>query len=277
MIQLENVTFQYKRKQVFKDFSLDIEKGKIHGLLGKNGAGKSTLLYLISGLLIPQKGKIIYHSENVSKRYPSILRDTFIVPEEFSLPNMSLKKYMSINKVFYPWFSEQDLKANLQYFDLDTDIHLGALSMGQKKKVFMSFALATNTSLLIMDEPTNGLDIPGKNQFKQFIASQYSENSTIIISTHHVQDVENLIDHVIIIEDNKALLNASVNQICQALRFVNGENNIDMDNSLYTSPCIQGYNALFLNKNDEESELNLETLFNATLLNPETINQLFKS
>lgn len=141
----------------------------------------------------------------------------------------------------------------------------------------MSFALATNTPLLIMDEPTNGLDIPGKSQFKKFIASKMTDERTIVISTHQVQDVEKLIDQVIIIDNDKTLMNASVNRITQKLRFANGESVVDTDSALYAVPSIQGYNALYPNTEEMESELNLETLFNATLSNPEKIDSLFNN
>jgi ABC-type multidrug transport system, ATPase component len=276
MVKIENLTFKYRKKEVFNDFSLSIDKGKVCGLLGKNGAGKSTLLYLITGLLQPYKGIITYNGENVSKRLPSTLSDIFIVPEEFDLPKISLKKYVKINRPFYPKFSEEQLEANLQHFELDTDINLGALSMGQKKKVFMSFALATNTSLLIMDEPTNGLDIPGKSQFRKFIASNMTDERTIIISTHQVQDVEKLIEHVIIVENNKVLLNASTTDICQKLFFVNGDSNVDAGGAIFVSPTLQGYNALLPNTDEKESVLNLETLFNGVLSKPEEISNLFE-
>ncbi|MDH8701730.1 ABC-2 type transport system ATP-binding protein [Dysgonomonadaceae bacterium PH5-43] len=275
MIQLENVSFKYKKKQVFDNFSLSFEQGKIYGLLGKNGAGKSTLLYLMTGLLIPQKGKVLFNYYNVSKRTPAALQEIFIVPEEFDLPKISLKRYVAINKPFYPNFSEQELEENLRYFDLDMTVNLGELSLGQKKKVYMCFALAANTSLLIMDEPTNGLDIPGKSQFKKFIASRCSEDRTIIISTHQVQDVEKLIDHVLIVEDNTVYIDASVDDICKKLKFVEGETLVDQERAIYVLPTIKGCSALYPNDNEEESELNLEILFNALLNNREGINKLF--
>jgi len=279
MIKVENLTFRYKKKEVFTDFDLSIEKGKILGLLGKNGAGKSTLLYLMTGLLQPKKGCITYNGENVSKRLPSTMCDIFIVPEEFSLPAISLKKYIKVNAPFYPRFSNEQLLENLSHFELNTDenIHLGALSLGQKKKVFMSFALATNTSLLIMDEPTNGLDIPGKSQFKKFIASNMTDSRSIIISTHQVQDVEKLIEHVVIIDNSKILLNASAIDICQKLYFANGVSAFDNEQAFYNSPTLQGYNALLPNTANEESIINLETLFNGVLSNPEKIKQVFTS
>ncbi|GAB1417036.1 ATP-binding cassette domain-containing protein [Paludibacter sp.] len=256
---------------------MNLSGGKIYGLLGKNGAGKSTLLYLMTGLLQPQKGKIYFKGENVSKRYPSTLQDIFIVSEEFALPNIPLQRYIKLNSPFYPNFSNEQLVENLKHFELDSikDINLGALSMGQKKKVFMSFALASNTSLLIMDEPTNGLDIPGKSQFKKFIASNMTDERSVIISTHQVQDVEKLIEHIIILENNKTLLNASADDICDKLYFATGVRDVKEEDALYISPSIQGYNALLMNKDNNESLLNLETLFNATLSNSERITSLF--
>ena len=277
MIKVEEITFKYRKKTVFRDFSCTFENGKVYGLLGKNGAGKSTLLYLMTGLLHPYKGKITYKDENVSCRLPSVLNDLFIVPEEFELPAIPLKRYMSINKPFYPKFSEEQLRKNLAFFELDDDLNvsLNSLSLGQKKKVFICFALATNTSLLILDEPTNGLDIPGKSRFKKFIASNMTDERTIIISTHQVQDIEKLIEHIVIIENSDILLDASARDICRKLYFVNGISQIDTEETLYAAPSFQGYNAILQNSGEEETVLNLETLFNATLENPGKIKAIF--
>ena len=277
MIEAKEITFRYKRKTVFQDFSCAFGNGKVYGLLGKNGAGKSTLLYLMTGLLQPRKGQVFYNGVNVSKRLPSVLNDLFIVPEEFMLPGIPLKRYMSINKPFYPKFSEEQLRKNLSFFELDDNlnVNLAALSLGQKKKVFMSFALATNTSLLLLDEPTNGLDIPGKSRFKKFIASNMTDERTIIISTHQVQDIEKLIEHVVIIENSAILLDASAEDICRKLFFVNGASQIDPDQSLYVTSSFQGYNAILPNSSEDESNLNLETLFNAVLENPNAMNKMF--
>ena len=277
MIEAKKITFKYKRKTVFDNFSCTFGNGNVYGLLGKNGAGKSTLLYLMTGLLQPFKGKIFYNGENVSKRPPSALNDMFIVPEEFSLPNVPLKRYMSINQPFYPKFSEEQLRSNLSLFEMDDDlkVNLGALSLGQKKKVFMSFALAANTSLLLMDEPTNGLDIPGKSRFKKFIASNMTDERTIIISTHQVQDIEKLVEHVIILDNSAILLDASAKEICSNLYFISGATSADHEKALYASPSVKGFNVILPNAGDDESELNLEMLFNATLEKPDKIKNMF--
>ena len=279
MITVENLSFLYRKSKraVLHDFSLSLEKGRVYGLLGKNGAGKSTLLYLMSGLLSPKSGKVVYHDVDVRRRLPITLQDMFLVPEEFDLPPVSLISYIELNSPFYPRFSKEDMVKYLHYFEMDINIDLGALSMGQKKKVFMSFALATNTSLLLMDEPTNGLDIPGKSQFRKFIASGMTDDKTILISTHQVRDIDKVLDHVLIMDNSRVLLNESTMSICDKLFFTESENRELLQSSLFSTPSIQGNFLLLPNESGEDSEINLELLFNATLAVPERISALFHS
>lgn len=277
MLQVENISFSYRRgkKEVLHDFSLSLERGRVYGLLGKNGAGKSTLLYLMSGLLTPKSGKIMYHDTDVRRRLPITLQDMFLVPEEFELPPISLVSYVELNSQFYPRFSKEDMVKYLHYFEMEQDIDLGALYMGQKKKVFMSFALATHTSLLIMDEPTNGLDIPGKSQFRKFIASGMSDDRTIIISTHQVRDIDKILDHVVIMDNSHVLLDASTANICSKFLFVESDDRELTEAAIYTLPSIQGNFLMLPNTDDEESEINLELLFGAALTDPEKIKGMF--
>lgn len=279
MITVENLSFLYRKSKraVLHDFSLSLEKGRVYGLLGKNGAGKFTLLYLMSGLLTPKSGKVVYHDVDVRRRLPITLQDMFLVPEEFDLPPVSLISYIELNSPFYPRFSKEDMVKYLHYFEMDINIDLGALSMGQKKKVFMSFALATNTSLLLMDEPTNGLDIPGKSQFRKFIASGMTDDKTILISTHQVRDIDKVLDHVLIMDNSRVLLNESTMSICDKLFFTESENRELLQSSLFSTPSIQGNFLLLPNESGEDSEINLELLFNATLAVPERISALFHS
>jgi len=267
MIDVNNVSFSYGRKKskVLDGFSMQLEKGAVYGLLGKNGTGKSTLLYLMAGLLRPQSGQVLYKGAEVTKRYPNILQDMFLVPEEFALPNVSLKQYVKLNAPFYPNFSDELLRNCLRDFDMNEDIHLGELSMGQKKKAFMCFALATNTSLLMMDEPSNGLDIPSKSQFRKVIASGMSDDKAVIISTHQVRDIDSLLDHVLIMDGSELLLNESVANICEKLYFAEQGMNEPSDDALYVQPSVQGNSVILPNTSGEESKMNLEVLFNAML------------
>jgi len=208
MLSIQNVTFGYRKHQeVLEDFSLDFVQSGIYGLLGKNGTGKSTLLYLMMGLLRPRQGDVTVNGVSTALRTPEVLQEMFLVPEEYDLPPISLKKYVKAIKPFYPRFSDELLERCLADFDMNPDISLGSLSMGQKKKVYMSLALATNTRYLLMDEPTNGLDILSKSQFRKVVIESMTDDKTVIISTHQVHDVERLLDHVCIIDCNRVLLN----------------------------------------------------------------------
>ena len=277
MIKVEDLSFSYGRRKtkVLDGFSMSLNKGSVYGLLGKNGTGKSTLLYLMAGLLRPQTGKVYYKGVDVTLRKPTTLQDMFLVPEEFALPNVSMKQYVKLNAPFYPHFSDELLKACLRDFDMNEDIHLGELSMGQKKKAFMCFALATNTSLLMMDEPSNGLDIPSKSQFRKVIASGMTDDKAVIISTHQVRDIDSLLDHVLIMDGSELLLNESVATICEKLYFAEQGMNEPTDGALYVQPSVQGNSVILPNTYDEESKMNLEVLFNAMLAERVKMQSMF--
>jgi ABC-2 type transport system ATP-binding protein len=266
MINVKNISFKYPgtHNQVFRNFSLNIPSNNIYGLLGKNGTGKSTLLYLISGLLYPQQGNITVDDTPAQARKANVLQDIFVVPEEFDLPNTTLDTYVKINRDFYPNFNREILDNCLRDFDLPTSLQLDSLSMGQKKKVYMSIALASGTRYLFMDEPTNGMDIPSKTQFRRAIANNMSEERTIIISTHQVHDVESLLDHIIILDGNRVLCNASTADICDKYVFEYRQPQEMDDTVVYAEPSLQG-NAVMAHRtaDTQESNLNLELLFNA--------------
>ena len=224
MLKIQDVTFAYKKNNpVLDHFSLEINEGGIYGLLGKNGTGKSTLLYLIMGLLRPQSGWVTYNDVETLKRQPELLSDMFIVPEEYNLPGISLQKYINAIQPFYPRFDVNMMYRCLENFEMPRDINLGALSMGQKKKVYLSIALAARTHLLLMDEPTNGLDIPSKSQFRKVVAGSTDPDQIVIISTHQVRDVELLLDHVTMIEKNEVLLNTKMDQLFKDDEVINLE------------------------------------------------------
>ena len=213
MIDISNVTFEYRKgKPVLKDFSLSFPQGGVYGLLGKNRTGKSTLLYLISGFLRPRLGEVRVDGMLSANRQPQMLREIFLVPEEYDLPSVSLKSYTRALKSFYPRFSDELLRKCIEVFDLEMDMQLGTLSMGQKKKVYMCVALATGTRVLLMDEPTNGLDILSKSQFRKVVVQGMEEDKTVLVSTHQVHDVERLLDHVTIINGNQVLLHGPLNE-----------------------------------------------------------------
>lgn len=276
MLTLKDLTFSYRRKSspVIDNINLTIEPGKIYGLLGPNGAGKSTLLYLIMGMLTPGHGQVLFKGVNTRSRMPQTMSDIFIVPEEFELPSITLEQYVTLNAQYYPHFSINDMHKHLDTFGLEKNPNLGALSMGQKKKVFMAFALACNTSLLLMDEPTNGLDIPGKSAFRSFIASCMNDERTIIISTHQVHDIENLVDNIVIMDTHRILLNASTMEISDKLAFLTTQSPEVINKALYEAPVIGGTSVIIPNDGTYDTNVNLESLFQFVLKNQEYFLQM---
>ncbi|SDG73444.1 ABC-2 type transport system ATP-binding protein [Dyadobacter soli] len=276
MIHLNQVSFGYgKRKKLFENLNLNLEAGHIYGLLGKNGAGKSSLLRNMAGLLFPTGGKIEVAGYEPRKRQPAFLQDVFFLPEEIYLPSVTVDKYLSLMAPFYPKFDEQLFRAYIAELDIPEGNKLTSMSYGQKKKVLIAFALATNTRVLIMDEPTNGLDIPSKSQFRRLVSSALDKDRLILISTHQVRDLDNLIDAIIILEDSKILIQHGLDTISERLCF--GElPSIELDERvIYSEPSLRGYRAVFENSTQEESRVDLEHLFNAVIENPSRISKIF--
>ena len=283
MIRIEDMSFIYPkgRRNIHTNLSLNLEENKIYGLLGKNGTGKSTLLYLIAGLLKPTKGTITMDAisdetgeavnHSTFERHPEVLRETFFVNEEYTLPPLTLNEWSNSLGGFYPTYSEEMFRQCLADFDITGNPKLTTLSMGQQKKIIISFALASGVKYLFMDEPTNGLDIPSKSQFRKVVSSCMSEERTIIISTHQVHDIEFLLDHIIIIDNDRLLLNASTGEITDKFVFEYRIPGSSMEGVIYQEPTLQGNATMAYRKStDPETNLNLELLFNAT------VNGLFK-
>lgn len=267
MLRLENISFRYLRGNapVIDGVDLTLSPGHIYGLLGRNGAGKSTLLYIMSGLLRPDGGRVSLDGDDVTLRRPSTLSDIFLVPEEFDLPSTRLKTFVRLNAPFYPRFSEEVLAKCLDDFELDRDLHLGRLSMGQKKRVFMSFALATQTRLILLDEPTNGLDIPAKSLFRKTVARNLAEDATMVVSTHQVRDIDVLLDHIIMTDKGKIVFDHAVSEISERLAFADIPISDTTLCPLFEQPSIHGRSVVTENRSGHETPLNLELLFNAIL------------
>ena len=276
MIELTNVTFQYSRKKVlYKDINFTLRHGNIYGLLGKNGAGKSTLLKMICGLLFPTDGEIRVKGFQPKHRLPAFLQSIFLIPEEVYVPPITVEKYIRLNSVFYPNFNREDLNTYLGILEVPTDAKLNTLSFGQQKKFIIAFAMACHTSILILDEPTNGLDIPSKIKFRKLIAAAMTDDRLIIISTHQIRDLDNLIDHIVIVDDGTLLLNASLEQIERNLVFKNVEQS-HVESVYYAEETFLGTNVVMRNIYGEATRVNIEHLFNAVTGHPE-ISELFSN
>jgi ABC-2 type transport system ATP-binding protein len=262
MIQIKDLNFSYPRQEtLFNALSIHLESGSITGLLGKNGAGKTTLLKLLAGLLYPKSGKVSVLDYNPKKREVALLNDVFFVPEEFYFPAISINDYQKVHAPLYSKFEQDLLNNTLVEFELDRDSNLQRLSHGQKKKFLIAFALATRCRLLILDEPTNGLDIPSKALFRKILAGSLDENQLVIISTHQVKDVENLIDKIIILDNGKIIFQQTVAEISQKVCFISGTSD-DVDGAIYSEAVPGGYRLVMPNGH-AETEVDIELLFNA--------------
>jgi ABC-2 type transport system ATP-binding protein len=277
MVNVQNVTFSYNRRsELLSNLSLKLEAGRIHGLLGKNGEGKSTLLKLISGLDFPKAGSIDTLGFNPIKRNPAMLQEIFFLPEELPQLTLSIENYEKVYAPFYPKFSSEQFHSYLKEFDIDNKKSmLNKLSHGQKKKVFVAFGLATNTKLLLMDEPTNGLDIPSKGQFRRMVASAIDENRCLIISTHQVHDLDSLIDSITVMEKHEIVFNQPIEEITKKLFFRVADRNDKDESVIYSEDTLRGLYQVCENKTGEESKLDIELLFNAILTEKNKIVKLF--
>lgn len=277
MIEIKKLKFGYRKNQnVLDGVDLSLEPGRIVGLLGKNGVGKTTLMQLMSGVLFPTQGTVTVLGMEPRKREAECLSQLFMLPEEMPEVHLSIDKYMKINAPFYPDFSETDFVEYLREWEI-TDLRqsLAKLSLGTRKKVFIAFAFAANTPLLVLDEPTNGLDIPSKTVLRKLLRIKASENRLIVVSTHQVRDLKNILDAVVILDNTHVLLNADVERICDKLYFGIADGSENPDEVLYSEPSLAGTQVVRPNRGGEECDVDVELLFNAAFNAKQKITELF--
>lgn len=276
MIAFNNFTFAYSKKYpIYTNLNLTLEKGKIYGLFGKNGAGKSTLLKNITGVNRPSNGSVLVNNQTPHKRKPSFLGNLFMIPEEVYVPPISPQSFVKIYGSFYPNFSASEFESHINLLEVPETKNLTKLSFGQQKKFFIAFGLACNTEVVILDEPTNGLDIPSKSQFRKLVAQTISDDKTFIISTHQVRDLDNLLDHIVIVNSGKVLLDKSIFDISQKIAFNFYSSKPNPETVLASDEIIGGYAVMENNFEQEETNVNLEQLFNTTIMNTDAVQAVF--
>jgi ABC-2 type transport system ATP-binding protein len=275
MVTISDLHFAYRRKPIFTGLSLDLQPGYIYGLLGRNGTGKSTLLRNLAGLLSPRKGLIRVGGLEPGRRQPAFLQQVYLVPEEFHLPAIPVRQWASVHAAFYPHFDRAMLDRTLKELAVpdDDETRMTELSYGQQKKALIAFALSTNTPLLLMDEPTNGLDILSKSQFRKVMAGALTPEKCILISTHQVKDLEKLIDRVTVIEDGKILFDHPMEVISRKLQFKLSFDPEETAKALYAENSLKG-NALVLAAQGESEDFpDLELLYKAVILKQDLIGK----
>ena len=264
MVRIRNLHFGYSRRALqLENLNLDLLPGRIYGLLGKNGAGKSTLLKNIVGLAFPLSGTCEVAGQAVALRRPDTLQDLFFLPEEVQVPATTATQLAASTGVFYPRFEEGAFHEYLRELDVPSMTQLTALSYGQQKKVLIAFALATNTGLLVLDEPTNGLDIPSKAQFRKLVARALGEERCVIISTHQVRDLDSLIDTVLVLHERRVVLNETIDQLSEQLSFGMAPVGTVAADALYAEVAARGQQVIRPNHAGAYSKVDLELLFNA--------------
>ncbi|MBV5313307.1 MAG: ABC transporter ATP-binding protein [Prolixibacteraceae bacterium] len=272
MISIKQLTFHYKKQQaLFSDLTFQQENGSITGLLGKNGAGKSTLLKLMAGLLKPQTGQLAINGFIPFDRLPDFLSDVFMVPEEFSFPPVSIDCYVKATAPLYPNFEQEKMDKILKEFELEPKKNLSRLSHGQRKKFLIAFALATNCRLLILDEPTNGLDIPSKSLFRKILVSSVTDEQLVLISTHQVKDIDTIIDKIVLLDKGEIVFNEEVASISQKWQFKSVASLSGIADPIYHEKCPGGYRIICPANNEDETEIDIELLFNA-IVNKSNLN-----
>ena len=266
MIHVQGLEFGYKRsRKVFRGLGLELGQGSITGLLGRNGEGKTTLLKLLTGQLLRQSGQLEVLGHDPKRRQVPFLQQVYLLPEEVAVPSISIAKFFEVNGAFYPNYDAAMGRELLQIFSLSPEMNLKKISQGQKKKALIAFALALRVPLLLMDEPTNGLDIPSKSELRRVLAQYTSDEQTIIISTHQVRDLEQIIDSVLVLEQGAIICQATVSEVASCLRFAPVQPG-ETTQPLYTEQSPLGLLGVFARGEDEEAEdFSMELFFNALL------------
>ena len=274
MITIDDLGFSYGSIPVLDHITMTLEDSRIYGLLGENGVGKTTLLTMLAGLKSPRTGRIDTDGFTPYDRKPSFLQDQYYLPDEVAPVNYTAERFARVHGTFWPRFSQDKFLEILKEFEVDPRQKMNKMSSGQLKKTYISFALALGVKHLFLDEPTNGLDIPSKAQFRKAVTRHTREDSILVISTHQVRDLENIIDPIVILDRRDVLVNATLEEISSKLYFDYGTQ-LHPD-ALYSEQLPGGFIQVLVNTTDEESKVNIEALFNAVHKNKELVKNLLK-
>lgn len=211
ILECNSLTKAFGKKRALSDISLNIEKGKIIGLLGPNGSGKTTFIKLLNGLLTPTSGEI-----RVSGMQPGIETKKIIsyLPEKTYLNDwMRVHQIIELFCDFYADFKPEKAYDMLKRLNINSNDRLKTMSKGTKEKVQLILVMSREAELYLLDEPIGGVDPAARDYILETIINNYSENSSIIISTHLISDIEKVLDHVIFIKDGQLVLTSSVDEI----------------------------------------------------------------
>ena len=211
IIKLENVVKRYGKKEALKGINLDIPKGKIVGLLGPNGSGKSTMIKLLNGLLQPDEGNI-----EISGMKPSIETKKIVsyLPERTYLSEwMKMKDILKFFSDFYEDFDLEKAEEMIEALNINVDEKIKDMSKGTKEKVQLILVMSRNADVYILDEPIGGVDPAARSFIMRTILQNFSEESTLIIATHLISEIENICDEIIFLSYGEIKLQGNVDEI----------------------------------------------------------------
>lgn len=211
ILECENLSKNYGSVKALDNLTLKIESGKIVGLLGPNGHGKTTLIKTLSGLLSKDKGKVLIDGKRIGVGTKKIV--SYLPERSYLSPEMKIKEVVSFFQEFYEDFDAKKADAMLGELNLDKESKLKSLSKGNREKVQLIMVMSRKAKLYLLDEPMGGVDPAARDYILKTIISNYSEDATVIISTHLIQDVEQILDEVVFLKEGKVMLHSDVDEL----------------------------------------------------------------
>ena len=211
LVEIKNLSKTYGDKEVLNDVNLSITNGKIIGLLGKNGAGKTTLIKLINDLLTPTKGEILVKGKKIGVETKKVI--SYLPERTYLNKQMKVSEVIDYFKDFYDNFDSEKAKRLLKDLDLDINQKLSKMSKGMQEKVQLVLVMSRNADLYILDEPLGGVDPATRDYILDTILSNFSDNASVIISTHLISDIERILDEVIFIDKGKIVLQSNADKL----------------------------------------------------------------
>ena len=211
ILECENLSKNYGSVKALDNLTLKIESGKIVGLLGPNGHGKTTLIKTLSGLLSKDKGKVLIDGKRIGVGTKKIV--SYLPERSYLSPEMKIKEVVSFFQEFYEDFDAKKADAMLGELSLDKESKLKSLSKGNREKVQLIMVMSRKAKLYLLDEPMGGVDPAARDYILKTIISNYSEDATVIISTHLIQDVEQILDEVVFLKEGKVMLHSDVDEL----------------------------------------------------------------
>lgn len=202
LVQVQNVRKGYGiRKQVFTNLNLTLESGKIIGLLGPNGSGKTTLIKMLAGLLSPDAGTLTVDGKNIGPESKAVV--AYLPERTYFNETLKVKHVVDMFKDFYSDFDEERAYNMMQLLNIDPEIVIKKLSKGNKEKVQLIMVMSRRAKLYLLDEPIAGVDPAARDFILQTIITNYDPSATILLSTHLIYDIENILDEVVFVKNGE--------------------------------------------------------------------------